>query len=334
MNCNNTPSAARLQSESKENHWVEPDGFGEGNLLERQVSPNFQPQCSGEQSTVVTPEEAEEEYEEEDGIVQYQTEDIISPGTVHYNTVLNSLPSAEMLKHVESLSQYSAENSTSSAQFRNTQFSLLSSPNTHENSVSSAQFRQAHPSSASSPVLQRNSFQGSPQQNRSSVHSSPLQGRTRENSPVNILYRRDQLVREQFSSSDTLSLHQRATQNRRESSLRNAQNCSSSNEAQNQLRTPQFSPMRGQGSFESSPRTRQSSLASSELCPSSPTVQCRSSSTVQFSSPSLPASSVQEVSPLPGAQSLPGNQNLPSEFPHCQTNLPTRSSWPDPGDPR
>ena len=296
--------------------------------MERQASPNFQPQCSGEQSTVVTPEEAEEEYEEEDGIVQYQSEDIISPGTVHYNTVLNSLPSAEMLKHVESLSQYSAENSTSSAQFRNTQFSLLSSPNTHENSVSSAQFRQAHPSSASSPVLQRSSFQGSPQQNRSSVHSSPLQGRTRENSPVNILYRRDQLVREQFSSSDTLSLHQRATQNRRESSLRNAQN---SGEPQNQLRTGQFSPMRGgQGSYESSPRTRQSSLASSELCPSSPTVQCRSSSTVQFSSPSLPASSVQEVSPLPGGQ----NQNLASQFPHCPSNLPTRSSWPDPGDPR
>ena len=305
--------------------------------MERQASPNFQPQ-----SAVVTPEVGEEdEYEEEEeGIVQYQSEDIISPGTVHYNTVLNSLPSAEMLKHVESLSQYSAENSTSSAQLRNTQFSLLSSPNTHENSVSSAQFRQAHPSSASSPVLQRNSFQGSPQQNRSSVHSSPLQGRTRENSPVNILHRREQLVREQFSSSDTLSLHQRATQNRRESSLRNAQNCSSSiaGEPQNQLRTGQFSPMRGgggaQGSFESSPRTRQSSLASSELCPSSPTVQCRSSSTVQFSSPSLPASSVQEVSPLPGGQNLPGNQNLPSQFPHCPSNLPTRSSWPDPGDPR
>ena len=266
--------------------------------------------------------------------MQYQSEDIISPGTVHYNTVLNSLPSAEMLKHVESLSQYSAENSTSSAQFRNTQFSLLSSPNTHENSVSSAQFRQAHPSSASSPVLQRSSFQGSPQQNRSSVHSSPLQGRTRENSPVNILYRRDQLVREQFSSSDTLSLHQRATQNRRESSLRIAQNIS---EPQNQLRPGQFSPLRGggQGSYESSPRTRQSSLASSELCPSSPTVQCRSSSTVQFSSPSLPASSVHEVSPLPGGQNLPaGNQSLAAQFPHCPSNLPTRSSWPDPGDPR
>ena len=308
----------RLQSEAKENYWTGPERVGDGDKLERKAAQDLKPQ-----STVVTPEE-----EEEDGIVQYQSEDIISPGTVHYNTVLNSLPSAEMLKHVESLSQYSAENSTSSAQFRNTQFSLLSSPNTHENSVSSAQFRQAHPSSASSPVLQRSSFQGSPQQNRSSVHSSPLQGRTRENSPVNILYRRDQLVREQFSSSDTLSLHQRATQNRRESSLRNAQN---SGEPQNQLRTGQFSPMRGgQGSYESSPRTRQSSLASSELCPSSPTVQCRSSSTVQFSSPSLPASSVQEVSPLPGGQ----NQNLASQFPHCPSNLPTRSSWPDPGDPR
>ena len=266
--------------------------------------------------------------------MQYKTEDIISPGTVHYNTVLNSLPSAEMLKHVESMSQYSAENSTSSAQFRNTQFSILSSPNTHENSVSSAQFRQAHPSSSvSSPVVQRNSFQGSPQQNRSSAQSSPLQSRTRESSPASILYRREQIAREQFSSSDTLSLHQRAAQNR--SSLRNAQNCnSSSSEPQNQLRTPQFSPMRGgQGSFESSPRTRQSSLASSELCPSSPTIQCRSSSTVQFSSPSLPASSVQEVSPLPGAQ----NPNLPnSQFAkHCQPSLvPTRSSWPDPGDPR
>ena len=267
--------------------------------------------------------------------MQYQTEDIISPGTVHYNTVLNSLPSAEMLKHVESMSQYSAENSTSSAQFRNTQFSILSSPNTHENSVSSAQFRQAHPSSSvSSPVVQRNSFQGSPQQNRSSAQSSPLQSRTRESSPASILYRREQIdTLSLHQRADTLSLHQRAAQNR--SSLRNAQNCNSSTEPQNQLRTPQFSPMRGgAGSFESSPRTRQSSLASSELCPSSPTVQCRSSSTVQFSSPSLPASSVQEVSPLPGAQ----NPNLPkSQFAkHCQPSflVPTRSSWPDPGDPR
>ena len=247
---------------------------------------------------------------EENGIVAYKSEDVISPGTVHYNTVLNSLPSAEMLKHVESLSQYSADNSTSSAQFRNTQLSLLSSPNTQENSVSSTIFRQGQPSGASSPVLNRNSFQNSPSQNRSSVQSSPqLLNRTRENSPVNILQRRDQLSREQFSSSDTISLHQRATQNRRESSLRNAQNLA---DPQNQLRTPQFSPLKG--SLESSPRTRQSSLASSELCPSSPTVQCRSSSTVQFrfdkyfelkvqvqvSSPSLPASSVQEVSPLPG----------------------------------
>ena len=323
----------RLQSEAKENYWTGPERVGDGDKLERKAAQDLKPQ-----STVVTPEE-----EEENGIVQYKTEDIISPGTVHYNTVLNSLPSAEMLKHVESMSQYSAENSTSSAQFRNTQFSILSSPNTHENSVSSAQFRQAHPSSSvSSPVVQRNSFQGSPQQNRSSAQSSPLQSsRTRESSPASILYRREQIAREQFSSSDTLSLHQRAdtlslhqraAQNR--SSLRNAQNCNNSSEPQNQLRTPQFSPMRGgQGSFESSPRTRQSSLASSELCPSSPTIQCRSSSTVQFSSPSLPASSVQEVSPLPGAQ----NPNLPnSQFAkHCQPSLvPTRSSWPDPGDPR
>ena len=314
----------RLQSEAKENYWTGPERVGDGDKLERKAGQDLKPQ-----STVVTPEE------EEDGIVQYKTEDIISPGTVHYNTVLNSLPSAEMLKHVESMSQYSAENSTSSAQFRNTQFSILSSPNTHENSVSSAQFRQAHPSSSvSSPVVQRNSFQGSPQQNRSSAQSSPLQSsRTRESSPASILYRREQIAREQFSSSDTLSLHQRATQNRRESSLRNAQN---SGEPQNQLRTGQFSPMRGgQGSYESSPRTRQSSLASSELCPSSPTVQCRSSSTVQFSSPSLPASSVHEVSPLPGGQNLPaGNQSLAAQFPHCPSNLPTRSSWPDPGDPR
>ena len=312
----------RLQSEAKENYWTGPERVGDGDKLERKAGQDLKPQ-----STVVTPEE-----EEENGIVQYQTEDIISPGTVHYNTVLNSLPSAEMLKHVESMSQYSAENSTSSAQFRNTQFSILSSPNTHENSVSSAQFRQAHPSSSvSSPVVQRNSFQGSPQQNRSSAQSSPLQSsRTRESSPASILYRREQIdTLSLHQRADTLSLHQRAAQNR--SSLRNAQNCNSSTEPQNQLRTPQFSPMRGgAGSFESSPRTRQSSLASSELCPSSPTIQCRSSSTVQFSSPSLPASSVQEVSPLPGGQ----NQNLPSQFPHCPPNMPTRSSWTDPGDPR
>ena len=49
-------------------------------------------------------------------IIEIKTEETISPTTVQYNTVLNSLPSSELLKHVESLSQNS-QNSQNSLQY-------------------------------------------------------------------------------------------------------------------------------------------------------------------------------------------------------------------------